>query len=87
MAKSKVSFIELVVGGKKIRLSIEEAQELHQSLDALFGKTIQYIQTYRKPYWEWTWTYPDWSYSGTTSTGTVTTPLFSYNSGNETVTL
>ena len=80
---TRISAVEIAVGGKKIRLSVEEAQELHKSLDELFGKAISYIPTYQRPYWEWT--YPRWDYSrnnwrSSSPSSSGGTTLFSCNS-------
>lgn len=75
MAKAtKVTAIEITVSGKTIRLSMDEAQELHKSLNKLFGEVIKYVPEYRPyriPYWEWT--YPDWTVYGTSAAGSFGT--------------
>ena len=74
MAKAtKVTAVEIVVGGKTIRLYIDEAQELHKSLDELFSNAISYIPTYRQPYWEWN--YPDHVLFGTNMESSISCRL------------
>lgn len=66
MSKIKVTGLELETKkGKKVSLSLEEAKELHEQLDELFGKETQYI-----PYYTGNWPYwynsarPIWGSSG-----------------------
>lgn len=66
--KVEVSKIVLGIDGKKIELSLEQARELSQLLNNLFGEQVKIISpitypiyipypTYprRYPYWEITW--------------------------------
>ena len=66
MSKIKVTGLKLeTANGKKVKLSLEEAKELHEQLNDLFGKDVQYVRGY--PYQYWYNTYPVWG------GGTVTT--------------
>jgi hypothetical protein len=54
--KLKVTGLELETkDGKKVALTLDEARELHEQLDDLFGKEVQYVPSqpiYVRPWWE-----------------------------------
>lgn len=61
MSKLEVTGLKLQTkDGKKVSLTLEEAKELHEQLDKLFGTDIQYIGPYYvnpypwRPYYSWT---------------------------------
>ena len=72
--KVKVSKICLDVGGKKIELTLKQAQQLKDTLNDTFGeKVTEYIRPY--PYWQYNCSGATGSiaYSNTTATGASVT--------------
>jgi hypothetical protein len=55
----EVTAIEVTVGSKIIRMTVEEAEELFHSLEKLFGSTIRYVdgscnrRDGKRPHWEY----------------------------------
>ena len=54
--KIKITGLELKTkDGKKVELTLEEAKELHEQLDELFGKEVKYVPStpiYVRSWWE-----------------------------------
>jgi hypothetical protein len=76
--------IELDLGGKTVNLTPEQAKNLKEALDELFGKTIiKEIHEYHDPYY-WKWTQP---YKVTFDTGGNYTDTMKYCAGNGTLRL
>lgn len=88
MSKVKVDKIVLDINGKKLELSLEDAQGLRDALDEVLGKVD--VITVKEPYpypvtVPYIYTYPKWQYLPTVTYGdgnyTIGTITIS-NSGN-----
>lgn len=56
MSKIKVTGLKLETAkGKKIKLNIEEAKELYEQLDELFGENTTVVNNYPYYYWNRNW--------------------------------
>jgi hypothetical protein len=73
--KVEISKMVITVGGKEIEMTVDEAQQLKDKLNALFGTTENHhhyttpiveriIEKERRPYWYWST-----PYCGTTTDG------------------
>ena len=69
-----ISKIEIIIDGKKIKLSLDQAEELYGELDKMFGKDVEYRYYYPKPAMPY---YPYWTYSTCNdSLGNTTTAIY-----------
>ena len=57
--KTKVKLI-LNVNGTEIKLSTKEAQELHQTLDGMYGEKVVRHEYWNRPY-QTPWPYVQWT--------------------------
>ena len=77
--------IELDLGGKKVVLTLKQAQNLKDALDELFGAGVVYIPYERRwDYWQWR---PNYWMDGTTVGPFTTTNDIQYCSTTSTLSL